>query len=508
MSAKEAVVALKNVTKRFPGVTAVDDFSMTIYPGEVVGLVGENGAGKSTLLKILAGLYPPDEGAMLVRGSEVHFKGVADAAAAGIGMVYQEQSLIPNITVAENILLGNENRYMKAGFYDWKAMYAEARRQLEKLDSANISPSKLTSELSFAQRQMVEIARALSLEERTQHCPVILLDEPTSLLESDDLQRVLDQIERLRDHAAVVFISHRLEEVLQVSDRVYVMTNGRCVAERDPRQCDLQELQRLMLGSSLNEQYQNITVELEPSSEVILETRGLTLKNRFYDIDLQLHEGEVLGLAGVEGSGREHLCRAIYGAEEYQAGAVLLGGKEVRFHSPADATRMGISYIPAERRVEGIVNGMSVEENITLSNLHVVQSGPFINPKKEKELVKSWVERLRIKTPALNTPIENLSGGNQQKAVIAKWLISRQPKVLILDHPMRGLDVGAKVEVFEFIRDLSRRGIAMLLIADTLEELIALSHTIMVMKDGRVTGRFNAAGENRPTKLAILERMI
>ncbi len=502
------VIKLLHITKQFPGVKAVNDVSLEIHQREVVGLVGENGAGKSTLLKILAGVYLHDEGQMIVRDEEVKFKGVLNATMCGIGMVYQEQSLIPNITVAENIVLGNEDKFIKYGFYSWKDMYAEAERQLHKLDSENISPDSLTSDLSFTQRQMVEIARALSLEERTCYEPVILFDEPTSLLEAEDLQRVLCQINRLRDHASIVFISHRLEEVLQVSDRIYIMANGCCIAERDPKNCDMQELQRLMLGSNLSDQYNNITPEINSSNKIVLKGKDLTHRKRFNKIDFDLHAGEVLGLAGVEGSGRESLCRALFGALEIHAGKVFLNGKEIILRSPADATRIGICYIPSERRAEGIVNGLGVDENITLANIHEIMKGPIIDLGKERELVKHWVNRLRIKTPSLNTPIENLSGGNQQKTVLAKWLISAKPQVLILDHPMRGLDVGAKVEVFEFIRELSADGIAMILIADTLEELIALSHTVIVMKDGNITGRFQAIGENKPTKLEILERMI
>jgi ribose transport system ATP-binding protein len=507
MSGNLPVVELKHITKKFPGVIAVDDISIEIRSGEVVGLVGENGAGKSTLLKILAGLYQPDSGEMWVRGNKVEFKYVTDATHVGIGMVYQEQSLIPNVTVAENILLGNEDRYIKAGFYQWKKMYTEASRQLNKLDVKGIPPEALVSSLSFTQRQMVEIARALSLEERTCFEPVVLLDEPTSLLESDDLRRVLGQIRRLREHASIVFISHRLEEVLQVSDRVYVMTNGRCVAESNPKNCDLQELQRLMLGSNLNDQYKAAPVVYQ-NDEVVLSVKGLNKHNRYQGIDFELHKGEILGLAGVEGSGRESLCRTLFGAEPFDSGVIKLDGKTIKLGSPADATRAGISYLPAERRLEGIVSGMNVRQNITLANLPEVMVGPFISQTKEKSIVGGWIERLRIKTPSMETPIQNLSGGNQQKAIIAKWLISNQPHVLILDHPMRGLDVGAKVEVFEFIRELSARRLAMILIADTLEELIALSHTIFVMKDGQVKNIYHTSDEVKPSKLEILEQMI
>jgi ribose transport system ATP-binding protein len=501
------VLGIRHLSKSFPGLLALDDVSLELRPREVLGLVGENGAGKSTLLKVLAGLYPPDAGEVRLRGKPVALGNVAAAAAAGIGMVFQEQSLIPNLSVAENILLGQEQDAIRLGCYRWAELHRRAQAQLDKVGAA-LAPETRTASLSFAQRQMVELAKVLALEESTHHEPVILLDEPTSVLDGDESEAVLGQIERLRGHAAVIFVSHRLEEVLRVSDRVYVMTNGRCVGERDPRSCSVPELQRLMLGRELSEEYQQSSPGPEGAGASRLVVRDLGLAGSYEDVSFELHEGEVLGIAGVQGSGREMLCRTLFGALAPDRGQLRLDGREVRFGTPADAIAAGIGYVPAERRIEGIVGGLGVRQNMTLARLDQIRRGPFIEIGKERAIVAHWIQRFRIRTPSAETLAGNLSGGNQQKVVLAKWLIGEQTRVLILDHPLRGLDVGAKAEVFAAIRDLAATGLAIILIADTLEELLALSHSILVMRDGRISGYFARTAAEGPTKLRILERML
>ncbi len=497
-------VSVEQVSKRYPGVQALDNVSLTIGAREVVGLIGENGSGKSTLLKALAGLVTPDEGRILLRGQPLA-GGFGGAAKAGIGVVFQEQSLLLNITVAENILLGRERDAVAYGFYKWSRLKELARRQLDKL-GCDIAPDAIAGSLSFAQRQMVELAKALAVEDQIGGDPVLLLDEPTSVLDSDDIDVVLAQIERLRSRASIVFVSHRLEEVLRVCDRVYVMTNGRCVAERDARKADPAELQALMFGQQLTEEYRRDGAARCPG-EVRLSVRNLHRRASYYDISFEVRAGEIVGLAGVEGSGRESVCRAIYGAEPPTAGEVLVDGREVRFAGPAGAVALGIGYVPSERRVEGIVSGMSLKENMTLAHLGVVQRGPLLDRRRERGVVSQWMERLRIKAPSANALAGQLSGGNQQKVVLAKWLIAEKPRILILDHPLRGLDVGAKAEIFRRILELAERDIAVLLIADTVEELIALSDTILVMRDGRITARF-LPGDPPPEPTAILEHMI
>jgi ribose transport system ATP-binding protein len=499
---------LRGVTQRFPGVVALDDVHLTVRPREVVGLIGENGAGKSTLLKILSGVYQPDEGELLVRGQARRFTGPRDAARAGVGIVHQEQSLVASVSVAENLVLGFEGSAVRGGIYRWPELNRRAQAQLDKIGSP-IPPTARVEALTFAQRQMVEVAKALSVEDHVETEPVIVFDEPTSVLDGDDTEVLFAQIERLRTRASVVFVSHRLDEVLRVSDRVYVLKDGRCVAERNPADVDVQELYRLMVGrESAGSYYREDDQGDVDGAEEVLGVTGLTRAGGFTDVSLSVRRGEVLGVAGVVGSGREDLARALFGAEPVDAGEVRLAGKPVRFRSPADAVHAGIGYIPAERRFEGVAMGMSVADNILLADRSAVSAGPFVAPRRRRGVVAQWIERLRIRTPGPGTDVATLSGGNQQKVALAKWLVSPRLRVLVLDHPTRGLDVGAKEDVYRLVRELCERGLAIVLLSDTLEETIALSHRVVVMRDGRVTARFDAPAGAKPTQVDLVEQMV
>ena len=502
----QAVLRVEGLSKHHGAIHALDAVSLELHRHEVVGVVGENGAGKSTLLRLLAGLGRPDAGRIVVRGQAVTLKSAAAAADAGIGMVFQEQSLLPNLSVAENILLGHEGAALRAGFYDWRALNALAAAQLAKL-GCRIDPSARTDSLSFAERQMVELAKVLAIEDRTRHEPVILLDEPTSMLDPGHVEVVLAQIERLRDRASVLFVSHRLEEVLRVCDRIVVLSHGRCVAQCRRGDCGPIELQRLMLGHDRGSANSGPALRAAARGTARVSVRSLGCANHYRDVSFELGAGEVLGLAGAENSGREQLCRTLFGAEAPDRGDILLDGRSARFAGPADAVRLGIGYVPAERRAEGLVAGLSVGANMTLARLDGLRRGPFIDLARERSLVGRWIERLRITPGTSGTPVEQLSGGNQQKVVLAKWLLGRDPKLLILDRPLRGLDVGARADIIGLIRELAARGIAILLIADTLDELAATSDSVIVMRDGLVSGRFPASG-SRPSDLQILERMV
>jgi ribose transport system ATP-binding protein len=511
------VLELRGVTKRFPGVVALDDVSIEVRPHEVVGLIGENGAGKSTLLKILSGVYEQDEGELLVRGEPARFRGPREAARAGIGIVHQEQSLVGSVSVAENLLLGAEGRSVRGGFYRWSDLNARAREQLAKIGS-KISPTARVNTLTFAQRQMIEVVKAISVEDLgdapgagtgARMEPVVVFDEPTSVLAGEDLDMLFTQIERLRTRASVIFVSHRLDEVLRVSDRVYVLKDGRCVAEREPDSVDTQELYRLMVGrASTGQYYREDEQGAVAGAEEVLGGVGLSLRGRFSDVSLSVRRGEVLGIAGVLGSGREDLCRAIFGAEPLDGGELRVAGKPVRFRVPADAVRAGVGYIPAERRFEGVAMGMSVAENILLADSSAASMGPFAVPRRRAALVKEWIDRLRIRTPDSGTDVASLSGGNQQKVVLAKWMSSPRLRVLVLDHPTRGLDVGAKEDVYRFVREMCAQGLAIVLLSDTLEETIALSHRVLVMRDGQVAARFDAAPGAKPTQVDLVEQMV
>jgi ribose transport system ATP-binding protein len=347
------------------------------------------------------------------------------------------------------------------------------------------------------------------VEDQVEAEPVVVFDEPTSVLDADDTEVLFAQIERLRTRASVVFVSHRLDEVLRVSDRVYVLKDGRCVAERTPSDVDVQELYRLMVGrESTGQYYREDEQRPVDGADELLGVTGLTRNGCFEDVSLSVRSGEVLGIAGVIGSGREDLCRTLFGAEPYDRGEVRLAGSPVRFRSPGDAVRAGIGYIPAERRFEGVAMGLPVADNILLADSAPGSAGPFVAPRRRRRIVAEWIERLRIRTPGPGTDVATLSGGNQQKVALAKWLVSPRLRVLVLDHPTRGLDVGAKEDVYRLVREMCERGLAIILLADTLEETIALSHRVVVMRDGRVAARFDALPGAKPSQVDLVEQMV
>lgn len=502
----EIVLNLRNVSKSFPGVQALDRVNLQLHNHEIVGLVGENGAGKSTLLKILIGAYQPDEGEIILRGQSIRIRSVKEAEDHGLAMVFQEPLLLPNLTVRENIFLGNEEEFLRFGVINWKKMDQEASKQLQKVGLA-IDPSAYTSDLSFATRQMLELARALSLEDRTDYEPIIVLDEPTTVLEKAELELLFDRIRRLKERASIIFVSHHLEEVLEITDRIYIFKDGKNVAELKTSETNVSELHRLMVGRELQGEYYRQGKQINPSHDVVLKVDNLTKKGSYYDISFELHKGEIIAFAGVLGSGREGVCRAVAGVERPDTGQIHIDGKLLPFGSPSAAINAGIGYVPQERGVEGLVLYLGIGPNITLSGLSSVIRNGFLSHKAETELAEHWIKLMSIKTPGPNALCLNLSGGNQQKVVVSKWLATKV-KVFVLDHPTRGVDVGAKEEIYELIRKLSIRGIAFLLIADTLEETIGLSNSIYTMKDGKITNRLEAPPENKPLPVAVIEGMM
>ncbi len=501
-----AALALRHVEKRFPGVHALKDVSIDICPGEVVGLIGENGAGKSTLMKILSGVYQPDGGEILLDGKQVRLQSAAQAMSLGIGMVFQEQSLLPNLTVGENIYLGNEGRFTRFGLVDWRALYAAASQQLAKVQVA-VDPRTRAAELDFATRQMVELAKALTLEDQAPGHLVILLDEPTSVLERADIEILFARVRALRSRASFIFVSHRLDEILELSDRVYVMKDGAVAAELPAAEARVHQLHQLMVGRGLQTEYYREPMQRPFRDEVVLEAKGLGLEGGYQGVDFQLHAGEILGIAGVIGSGREELARTLAGFAPHDRGSLVLNGRAVRFTTPAEAVDAGIGYIPRERRVEGLVLFLSVAANITLGNLSTLTRHGLIDIGRERQLARDWVERLKVRTPGIDALCLNLSGGNQQKVVLAKWL-NAEARILVLDHPTRGLDVGAKEEVYELVRAVTADGIAVILTSDTLEETIGLSHTVIVMRDGRVSHRVDASPGRKPAQVDLIEHMV
>ena len=494
------------VTKSFPGVRALTSVSIEVRPNEVVGLIGENGAGKSTLMRVLAGTYRPDSGSLKLDGEELRLRNARDAAQHGIGMVFQEQSLLLNLTVAENIYLGQEGQFVRFGLVNWKSMNDAARRQLGKI-GIDIDVTARISELTFAARQMVELAKALTLEESVDRQLVILLDEPTSVLTAADIEVLFERVRSLKSRASFVFVSHRLDEVLKISDRVYTMKDGQVVAEHKAAEVTATELHHVMVGRGLQAEYYRESRQAAPGEQIIVEARGLCLTDAYDRIDLTIRAGEIVGIAGVVGSGREELIRTIGGYIPQTKGMLKIAGETVRFSSPEQAVKKGIGSVPRERRVEGLVMFLSIAENITLADLSSVMRHGAIDYRKERALAADWIRRLSIKAPGPDVACRKLSGGNQQKVVLARWMTAGS-KILILDHPTRGLDVGAKEEVYDLIRDLSAQGVAILLISDTLEETIGLSHKVLVMRDGEITARYDASPGNKPDQVDLVRDMV
>jgi ribose transport system ATP-binding protein len=499
------MLEFRKVEKRFPGVHALKGIDFKIEKGEVVGLVGENGAGKSTLMKVIYGAYQHDDGEVLVDGKPTRLGSPREAMQAGIGMVFQEQSLIPSLSIMENIFLGFEQQFVRFGVIHWKRMAEAARHQLAKV-ALDLDPYGPTSELSFAQRQMVELAKVLTLEERVDGDLVVLLDEPTSVLSKEEVALLFERIRALRSRAAFIFVSHRLDEVIRISDRIYVLKDGEVVDVVAGAQASPEEIQRKMVGREISKAYYREEKQQPCADEVLLEARGLCRAGGYEDISFRLRRGEVLALVGVEGSGGEAIMRTVFGLEKADAGVLEIKGRPAHGASPAHRVRDGIGYIPRERKIEGIVGGMSVCENMTLSQMGRYSRGGVMKRGSERRLARDWVERLEIKTPSIDAPAGKLSGGNQQKVVIAKWR-SGGCDVILLDHPTRGVDVGAKENIYEVVREMCADGCGVLLMADTLEEAIGLSHTIAVLKDGRIVQWLDCKPGSKPELFDLVHHM-
>jgi ribose transport system ATP-binding protein len=501
------LIATKNIVKQYPGTLALDHVSVEIWRGEVVGLVGENGAGKSTLLKILAGAVRPDDGVLQVFGEDTQFHSVRDAARCGVGLVSQEQSTLPNLTVAENVALGSEDLVTPGLLYRWGRVRAWAKRWLSHVGST-LPTEKKVNALHFQERQLVELAKAMSVRERTSDNSALLLDEPTTVLDRDQVVALFDIIRQIKVNTAVVFVSHRLEEVLEIADRVYVMRDGQVVGERAASECSPDELFRLMVGDKSASKKPKLTRTTTTANGANPALKISAFAGRgFRNVNLQVFPGQILGIAGVNDSGKESLCRTLFGAEAATSGEVYVAGKRISVKTPTQAVAAGIGYLPADRRIESAAVNLSVRANMTLTHLTQFSRWGFIMPGKERQQTDEWSSRLRIKAPHLDVAMGTLSGGNQQKALIARWLIEGQLHVLILDHPFRGLDLGAKREVHDLILQVAADGIAIVLLTDSLEELIELSDRILVMKDGDVRQEIDVTPDY-PAPVDIVAAMV
>lgn len=483
---------MRGIRKAFPGVQALQDVRFEVRAGEVHALVGENGAGKSTLMRILGGVHQRDGGEILLRGRHVEIPSPTQARRLGISIIHQELNQVPGLSVAENIFLGREPR-RPGGFIDWAAMHAQAHRLLEDL-GLPIDPKRRLGSLTVAEQQLVEIAKALSVE-----AELVIMDEPTAALTVEETERLFRFIRDLRARGvAIVYITHRLEEIFSIADRVTVLRDGQYIGTYPIGALTMDELIRLMVGRQLTEKYPKEPVA---AGAVVLEVRGLTARGQFSGIDFTLRRGEILGVAGLIGSGKTAVARAIFGALPLEAGEILLDGRPVAIHNPADAIALGIGLVTEDRKRLGLVLGMSVGANITLPVLPELETGGFIHQRKERGLIREAIRELRMAVASPEQPARNLSGGTQQKVVVAKWLQARA-KVLLLAEPTRGIDVGAKVEMYRLMVDLAKRGVGIVMISSELPEILGMSDRVLVMHEGRITGEFQASEATQEAILA------
>jgi rhamnose transport system ATP-binding protein len=474
-----SVMALEGVHKRFGATRALDGAGITLFPGEVHALVGENGAGKSTLIKAMTGIYQPDEGVIRVDGEAVQLSSSADAQSRGIVAIYQEPMIFPDLSVAENIFIGHRNR---GHVVHWRRMYDEADTILRSLD-IDVDARAPANTLAVAAQQAVEIAKAISLDAR-----VLIMDEPTASLSAHEVDRLFDQVNRLRSRGvAVLFISHRLDEVFRIADRITVFRDGRHISTRLAAETTHELLVREMVGRDIDDFF--VRTRHVPG-DVVLRVEGLGRAGTFEDVNFEVRAGEVVGFAGLVGAGRTDVGLALFGIAPAEHGTISVGGTPVEIRSPSDAMRLGIAYLSEDRRRLGLSMPQSVASNITLPTIGNYRT-PFglLDRRAEDAVAGRFRDRLRIRTTSLRTPVGNLSGGNQQKTMLARWL-NVAPRILVLDEPTRGIDVGAKADVHHLIDDLARDGVAVIVISSDLPEVLAMSDRIVVMREGRVRGVF------------------
>ena len=474
------ILKMENISKSFPGVKALDDVNFTVYENEVMALLGENGAGKSTLMKILSGVYTKDEGKIILEGEEVDITSPRDATSKGIAIIHQELNLVPYLTVYENIFLGREMKSPYGGLYK-KEMIKQSREILERL-KVNISPTTTVNYLSIAQQQMVEIAKALSLNAK-----IIIMDEPTDTLTDNEVSSLFEIIRELKKQGkGLVYISHRIKEVFEVCDKLTVLRDGQFVGERNVSEVDEGEIIRLMVGRTLDEQFPYIKTDYD---EEVLKVENLN--NEYVkDLSFTLKKGEILGISGLVGAGRTELAKTLYGFYKKDTGKIILNGEELNLNSPKEALDKGIVYVSEDRKSDGLILIMDVKSNITISALEKFKTFLGLDKKKEYEVAEEYKEKINIKTPSLYQQVKNLSGGNQQKVAIAKSLLT-DPKVLILDEPTRGVDVGAKREIYDLLNEIKKEGRSIIMISSEMPEILGMSDRILVMHEGELKGELN-----------------
>ena len=484
----DLILSMKGITKSFSGVAALKNAALDLKAGEVVALMGENGAGKSTLMKILTGIYSKDSGEIQYMGQEVCFKGPAESEEAGISIVHQELNMMNDLTVAQNLFIGREE--MNGFLIDDKKMNEKAR-ELFKVLKIDINPAEKIGNLTVGKQQMVEIAKAISSKAK-----VIIFDEPTAALTDSEIEELFKVIRDLKKQGTgMVYISHRMDEINVISDRVIVMRDGEYVGTLITKECSKDDIIKLMVGRAIFGEPKTAS-NVAKDAPVVLKCENLNRGKAVKDVSFELRKGEILGFSGLMGAGRTDVARLIFGADKKDSGKIFINGKEVTINTPEDAVAHGIGYLSEDRKRYGLIVDKSVEENTVISSLNDFVKGIFIDKAKSKEVSKKYVESLKTKTPSVSQLVKKLSGGNQQKVVIAKWLV-RNSDILIFDEPTRGIDVGAKSEIYSLMEKLAKEGKSIIMISSELPEVLRMSDRVIVMCEGRITGILDIAEANQ-----------
>jgi ABC-type sugar transport system ATPase subunit len=484
---RDIICKVNNVTKFFPGVVALKNVSFDIARGEVHAVVGENGAGKSTLMNILSGVYPADEGSVEFEGKTVLFSQPKEAQDAGIAMIHQELSLAPHMPAAENVYVGRMPK-TKLGFIDRKKMNEDCTQYLRSLGISYINPKTLVKNLSVSEMQLLEIAKAISLDAR-----MLIMDEPTSTLTTGEIEFLLKIVDGLRRKGvAILYISHKLEEVMKIADQITILRDGELIATKAKEDLDEQTMINLMVGRDFDQKARREFIKDYEEKTPLLEVKNVCdMSGKVKNVSFKLYQGEVLGLTGLVGAGRTELLQTIFGAQQMKSGAIFMNGEEIKIKSTEDALDKGIALIPEGRKIQGLFLKLSVSDNMTIARLKYLRGKlNFIDKKKTRALATEYVEKLAIKTPSLNQIINNLSGGNQQKTIVARWLMNK-PKILFMDEPTHGIDIGAKSEIYRIIDDLSKTGVSVILLSSELPEVLSMCDRIMVMHHGELRGILN-----------------
>lgn len=483
----ENILLMKNISKSFPGVQALQNVNLDLRYGEVHALLGENGAGKSTLLKVLAGIYTADEGEIILEGEKRNITSVEESQKLGISVIHQELCLVPHMTIMENIYLGREKTTV-TGMVDKKYLNKKAKEVLDSLD-INLSPQQKVASLSIADQQMVEIAKAISLD-----ASIIVMDEPTSSLSDKEVASLFKMINKLKQNrVAIIYISHKLDELFKITDRITVLRDGKYIDTVETKTTNRDDLISMMVGRKLTELYAK---KENAREENVLEVKNLSRKGVFNDVSFNLRKGEILGFAGLVGAGRSEVMRAVFGVDQYDEGSILIEGNEVKIKKASEAIDVGIALVPENRKEEGLVLINTVRYNMTLCVLKEFIKGMIERKDVEKKLCDEYVGKLEIKTPSIEQTVKNLSGGNQQKVVLAKWIM-KHPKILILDEPTRGIDVGAKAEIYNIMSNLTEQGVGIIFISSELPEIVNMSDRVMIMRNGEIAGEVSGADINQ-----------